>query len=55
MIAAVVPAFLFYIALLFQADMYAVSHGLKGHPPRKSRTCGRPSSPAGISCFCWCC
>ena len=32
MIAAVVPAFLFYIALLFQADMYAVSHGLKGQP-----------------------
>ena len=32
MIAAVVPAFLFYIALLFQADMYAVSHDLKGQP-----------------------
>lgn len=32
MIAAVVPAFLFYIALLFQADMYAVSHNLKGQP-----------------------
>jgi TRAP transporter 4TM/12TM fusion protein len=32
MIAAVVPALLFYIALLLQADLYAAVKGLKGQP-----------------------
>ena len=32
MIAAVVPAVLFYLALLLQADNYAAANGLKGQP-----------------------
>jgi TRAP transporter 4TM/12TM fusion protein len=32
MIAATVPALMFYIALLFQADCYAANNGLKGQP-----------------------
>lgn len=32
MIAAIIPALLFYIALLFQADMYAAAHDLRGQP-----------------------
>jgi TRAP transporter 4TM/12TM fusion protein len=32
MIAATVPALMFYIALLVQADCYAAKHGLKGQP-----------------------
>jgi TRAP transporter 4TM/12TM fusion protein len=32
MIAAVVPALLFYLALLFQADNYAARNGLRGQP-----------------------
>lgn len=32
MIAAIVPAVLFYLALLFQADNYAARAGLKGQP-----------------------
>ncbi|MCB1510458.1 MAG: TRAP transporter fused permease subunit [Hyphomicrobiaceae bacterium] len=32
MIAAVMPALLFYLALLFQADHFAARHGLKGQP-----------------------
>ncbi|MBR9890676.1 TRAP transporter fused permease subunit [bacterium] len=31
-IAAVIPAILFYVALLFQVDMYAARRGLKGLP-----------------------
>ena len=31
-IAAVIPAILFYVALLFQVDMYAARRGLKGMP-----------------------
>src|SRR5690606_21363668 len=32
MIAAVVPALLYYLALVLQADHYAAVHGLKGQP-----------------------
>ncbi len=32
MIAATVPALMFYLALLFQADCYAARNGLKGQP-----------------------
>ncbi|MBU2532630.1 MAG: TRAP transporter fused permease subunit, partial [Alphaproteobacteria bacterium] len=32
MMAAIVPALLFYLALLFQADNYAARNGLKGQP-----------------------
>ena len=32
MIAAVVPALLFYVALLFQADLYAATNDLRGQP-----------------------
>ena len=32
MIAAIVPALMFYVALMLQADCYAASNGLKGQP-----------------------
>lgn len=35
MIAATVPAILFYLALLFQTDNYAARNGLKGLPPEE--------------------
>jgi len=35
MIAAVVPALLYYGALLLQADTYAAQHGLRGQPPEE--------------------
>ena len=35
MVAAFLPALLFYVALLFQVDNYAARHGLKGLPPEE--------------------
>ncbi len=35
MIAAIVPAVLYYAALLLQADHYAAAHGLKGQAPEE--------------------
>ncbi len=34
-VAALVPAFLFYLALVLQADNYAARNGLKGQPPEE--------------------
>jgi TRAP-type uncharacterized transport system fused permease subunit len=46
-IAAVVPAFLFYFGLAMQIDAYAARRGLKGLPASELPASGGPSARAG--------
>ncbi len=39
--AAFIPAMLFYVALIFQVDMFAVRNGLKGTPPEEIPPLGK--------------
>lgn len=49
-IAAIIPAVLFYIALLLQVDMYAARRGLKGLPRAEFRRSCRSCCRAGPIC-----